>query len=277
MRAAWLVAFATGAALSMAEPVELSAQGASARSRTQERSTAAERARREAERDRMRAQRERAASGRTQPARGVTPPVTRQGNVPLSARGNRIDDREYERDRRRDARERAADRINDRYYDDRYDRDRYNDRRYDYRYDDRYYDGYDWRRWRDSNTPAFCRSGSGHPVYGRQWCRDRGFDLGHDRWDRYSWGDIILRSPRDRRYDRYDYSFGRSVLGDILGLTLLSRFESYGHSYGRGGTTGRWFNDHGNRVLELCIGGVPFALLYDHDRDGRVDRVLLRR
>ena len=26
--------------------------------------------------------------------------------------------------------------------------------------------------------PAFCRSGEGHPVHGRQWCRDKGWDVG---------------------------------------------------------------------------------------------------
>jgi len=25
--------------------------------------------------------------------------------------------------------------------------------------------------------PAFCRSGEGHPVHGRQWCRDKGWDV----------------------------------------------------------------------------------------------------
>jgi hypothetical protein len=24
--------------------------------------------------------------------------------------------------------------------------------------------------------PAFCRSGAGHPVFGREWCRERGWD-----------------------------------------------------------------------------------------------------
>lgn len=26
------------------------------------------------------------------------------------------------------------------------------------------------------NGPAFCRSGAGHPVHGRAWCRDKGWD-----------------------------------------------------------------------------------------------------
>ena len=29
----------------------------------------------------------------------------------------------------------------------------------------------------NGNGPAFCRSGEGHPVHGRQWCRDKGWDV----------------------------------------------------------------------------------------------------
>ncbi|MGI8618405.1 MAG: hypothetical protein ACR2L6_04865, partial [Gemmatimonadaceae bacterium] len=36
-------------------------------------------------------------------------------------------------------------------------------------------------------APSFCRSGAGHPNWGRQWCIDKGFGLGSDngtRWGR---------------------------------------------------------------------------------------------
>jgi hypothetical protein len=60
----------------------------------------------------------------------------------------------------------------------------------------------DDRRWDDQRRgdrpgPAFCRSGAGHPVHGRQWCRDKGFGLG---------GDVLFgRTGRvdDRRSDVY--------------------------------------------------------------------------
>ncbi|HLT48536.1 MAG TPA: hypothetical protein VK002_14985 [Rubricoccaceae bacterium] len=52
---------------------------------------------------------------------------------------------------------------------------RYDGRRYGR---DRYYDR-DGRYDRDGNRgdrgPAFCRSGEGHPVFGRRWCTDRGY------------------------------------------------------------------------------------------------------
>lgn len=37
------------------------------------------------------------------------------------------------------------------------------------------------RRMRDDGTPAFCRTGEGHPVFGRRWCLERGFGLGSIR------------------------------------------------------------------------------------------------
>ncbi len=33
----------------------------------------------------------------------------------------------------------------------------------------------------NGNGPAFCRSGEGHPVHGRQWCRDKGWDVAQQR------------------------------------------------------------------------------------------------
>src|SRR5688500_8111477 len=35
-------------------------------------------------------------------------------------------------------------------------------------------------------APSFCRSGEGHPVWGRQWCLDKGFGLGD--YNDFSWG-----------------------------------------------------------------------------------------
>jgi hypothetical protein len=125
--------------------------------------------------------------------------------------------------------------------------------------------------------PAFCRSGQGHPVHGRQWCVQKGFGLGAERWDRTVWGDIILGQPRDRR--RYDdgRTMGRGTLGDILGDVLLGRFESYGRQHGSGPVTGNWVPGADAAILQLSIGGVPFAQLVDNRRNGRIDSLLLRR
>lgn len=244
MRASWIMAIAAAAAIGMAAPTELMAQGNSSRARQQQelqrqRQQAREQARRDAERDRLRRQEQ----------------ARQRAGVVL----RRNDDYDRSRDRR------DYDRSRDRRYDDR-SRDRRDDR-----YDPR--DVFDRRDDRYSNNrgPAFCRSGEGHPVKGRQWCRDKGFGLGRER-SRDIWGDIVFR---DRRYD--DRRLDRSTLGDILGSVVLGRFDSYGRSYyGSGSLNGRWL-DNRSSALQLYMGGIPIARLIDTNRDGRVDSVSLTR
>jgi hypothetical protein len=45
----------------------------------------------------------------------------------------------------------------------------------------------------NGNGPAFCRSGEGHPVHGRQWCRDKGWDVS---------GTSVFDRDRTRQRDR---------------------------------------------------------------------------
>lgn len=135
-----------------------------------------------------------------------------------------------------------------------------------------------WGRQQQARQgPAFCRNGQGHPVHGRRWCQDKGFGLGNERWERARVEDIIFGQPRDRR--RYDNgaTMNRTVLGDILGPVVLGQFEGYGRQRGGGNITGNWLTGVDGRVLQLSIGGVPFAQLVDSRGRGRVDSVLLRR
>jgi hypothetical protein len=120
-------------------------------------------------------------------------------------------------------------------------------------------------------SPAFCRSGAGHPVFGRQWCDDKGFGLGSQRWDRARWEDVVLGQPQRR--GRLD----RSGLGDVLGDVVLGRLHSYGRRHGSGALSGTWLDEAGAAVLQLSVGSTPFARLIDVNRNGRVDTVLLRR
>ena len=241
MRAGWLVAIAAGAAIGMAAPADLSAQGKSNRARQQQemqrqRQQAREAARLEAERKQRASVQQRARREQ----------ANRSGLVL-----RRNDD--YERARR------ERDRRDGR-YNDPWDVLGRNDDRYDRR-NDRY----------DRRGPAFCRSGEGHPVHGRQWCRDKGFSMGHDR-SRDRWGDIIYR---DRRYD--NRTMGRSTLENILGSVVLGRFDSYGRSSVRDGSlNGRWLDTRAT-VLQLYMGSTPIARLIDTNRDGRVDNVSLLR
>lgn len=236
MRAGWLVAIAAGTAIGMA-PAEAWAQGNSNRARQQQemqrqRQQAREAARREADRKQSAAQQ----------ARERREQANRSGLVL-----RRNDD--YDRARR------DRDRRDDR-YDDRGDIFGRNDDRYDRR---------------DRRGPAFCRSGEGHPVHGRQWCRDKGFGIGQDR-SRDIWGDIIYR---DRRYD--NRQMGRSTLENILGSVILGRFDAYGRTNVRSGSlNGRWLDSRAS-VLQLYMGATPIARLIDTNRDGRVDSVSLLR
>jgi hypothetical protein len=247
MRTNWLIAIAAGAAIGASAPTELLAQGNSNRARQQQqqqRQDAREQERRQAERAQLQRQRE---QQRLQAERAQ---LQRQREQQRRQQATQV------RIRRDDDRYRRNDR--DRRYDNRWD-----DRRYDSRYDDRY----------DRRGPAFCRSGEGHPVFGRQWCRDKGFGLGRER-SRDIWGDIIYRD-RDRRSD--DRRLDRRTLGDILGSVVLGRFDQYGRTYygGQGDIGGRWLD--GRSVMQLYMGGIPFARLIDRDRDGRVDDVILAR
>lgn len=67
----------------------------------------------------------------------------------------------------------------------------------DWEYDD------DGRRGERGGGPAFCRTGEGHPVFGRDWCWDKGFGVGDRGYnDRYGNGrsdDVLGRRKDDRR------------------------------------------------------------------------------
>jgi hypothetical protein len=290
----WILAAATGAALGIASPDMADAQAASTRSSRATQVPTKEQDRREAEREKLREARtgtgdsrnsaSQAERERIELERARAEQVRRAGDnrartvQDTRARQEAIA-REEERDRLRRQREayEASHRPTDRYSDGRYYDDRYDDYTYGYGYDNDRYDR-DGRptNWRNTNSPPFCRSGAGHPVHGRQWCRDKGYSLGNDQWGRDSWGNILLGASRDRRLERYDQTFSRNILADLLGSVLLNRFENYGRQYSQGSTTGRWSLDGGASVLQLYVGGLPVARLVDMNRDGRVDNVYLR-
>lgn len=69
--------------------------------------------------------------------------------------------------------------------------------------------------------PAFCRSGAGHPVFGRRWCLEKGFGLGargdvfFDDGRVIFWDDDTPVIVRDRRF-RGDRGFWEEALDRIL-------------------------------------------------------------
>lgn len=129
----------------------------------------------------------------------------------------------------------------------------------------------DARRVREG-APAFCRSGEGHPVWGRDWCLEKGFGLGSDGdlwWGRSSRvEDIVFRSPRDRR---------ELTLRDILDDVVLDRLALHALTLGADEPlVGFWLGEpEGPRVLRLEAGGLPVAELVDYDRDDGVDALLV--
>ena len=167
--------------------------------------------------------------------------------------------------------DRRDDRRDDRCYDDRYDgkRDKKKDRDRD---NDRWSNCDDDRRdehYRGGNGPKFCQNGQGHPVHGRAWCRQKGWDNASLR--NTGWGDVILRRPR---YEQS--SLGSSVLEQILGRTVYNRFDGQRSRLGLDSNmTGQWRNTSNGTVLDLYASGIQVAQLIDRNRDGRADVVLM--
>jgi hypothetical protein len=126
-----------------------------------------------------------------------------------------------------------------------------------------------------SGAPAFCRSGEGHPVWGREWCVNKGFGLGDYRDVR--WGrttdvrDIIFRPNTDRA------TLARDVLIGVLGDVVFNRLGLHSLTLGYSEPlTGVWLGEPtGPRVLRLSSGGYPVAEIYDGDRDNRADALVV--
>jgi len=116
--------------------------------------------------------------------------------------------------------------------------------------------------------PPFCRNGQGHPVHGRQWCDQKG-------WSRAGgWGDVIFRTPQERRRGMVD----RGGLLDTLGDVVFGRLDGQRQRAGASGPLqGRWVQDRrtGASILQVRAGNQPLAEFTDLDGDGRADLVLM--
>lgn len=125
-------------------------------------------------------------------------------------------------------------------------------------------------------SPSFCRSGSGHPVWGRQWCIDKGFGLGTDndlRWSRViDPSNVVITRPTTG-------DLTRDVLVDVLGSVVLNRLATHAVTLGlQEPLMGRWLGDtpdSGPRVLLLSSGTRPVAEVVDLNRDNTADLVLV--
>jgi hypothetical protein len=124
-------------------------------------------------------------------------------------------------------------------------------------------------------APSFCRSGAGHPVWGREWCIDKGFGLG--AYEDYRWG---------RTRDVGDIIYSRGTLGDrimggalenLLGTTAFNRLALHAVTLGLldplvGSFIGQ---PTGPQYLVVNSGTYPVAEFYDTNRDNRWDDLLI--
>jgi hypothetical protein len=126
------------------------------------------------------------------------------------------------------------------------------------------------------NGPSFCRSGRGHPQFGWDWCRERGWDRSSNsrypvRWEERGWDDVIFGRRDDRRS-----TLDRRGLDDILGDVVFGRIDTRRRELGTSGDwLGRWTTTRNGRELFITAGGIPVARLIDRNGDRRVDSVLL--
>lgn len=126
-----------------------------------------------------------------------------------------------------------------------------------------------------SGAPSFCRSGAGHPVWGRQWCLDKSFGLGdHEdvRWGRTTTlGDIIFGRTTTTG------NLANDVLPGLIGNTAYDRLALHAMTLGyTEPLTGVWaVEPTGRRVLLVNSGRSPVAEIVDVNRDNRADLLLV--
>lgn len=144
-------------------------------------------------------------------------------------------------------------------------------------------DARDLGRWRvgvlddqvRGDGPSFCRSGAGHPVWGRQWCLDKGFGLGG--YEDFRWGrnldpvNVIFTQPSLR-----DQLMG-AALERVLGTTTYNRLALHAVTLGLvDPLAATWYTEStGPQLLRVNSGVYPVAEIVDTNRDLTGDLLLL--
>lgn len=80
-----------------------------------------------------------------------------------------------------------------------------------------------WYPIRNGSGPSFCRSGAGHPVWGLEWCLDKGYGIGTSGTWFLRGDDLFLRDGNRvivlrNRADEADRTFWGAVVGQLLAL-----------------------------------------------------------
>ena len=80
-----------------------------------------------------------------------------------------------------------------------------------------------WYPVRNGSGPSFCRSGAGHPVWGLEWCLDKGYGIGRPGMWFLRGDDLFLRDSNRvivlrNRADDADRAFWGAVVSQLLAL-----------------------------------------------------------
>jgi hypothetical protein len=113
-------------------------------------------------------------------------------------------------------------------------------------------------------SPSFCRSGEGHPVWGRQWCLQKGFGLGTS--PNIEWaaardiGNLVFVRPITTTT-----MLTRDALLSLLGPVAFNRLALHALTLGyTDPLTGLWRTDAtGPNVLLVNSGRWPVAEVVD--------------
>lgn len=126
-----------------------------------------------------------------------------------------------------------------------------------------------------AGAPSFCRSGAGHPVWGRQWCIDKGFGLG--TFNGLRWGRTTDVRNIGFGSGRFTNRLGESALLSLLGPTVFDRLALHAVTLGLvEPLTGMWVSQPtGPRLLMVNSGPQPVAELVDTNRDNLADLMLV--
>ena len=141
----------------------------------------------------------------------------------------------------------------------------------------------DLGRWRvgvlddrvNEGSPAFCRSGEGHPVWGRQWCLEKGFGLGG--YEDFRWGRSL--DPVNITY--HQPSLREQLMGAalerVLGTNTYNRLALHAVTLGLvDPLAGTWYTEPtGSQLLRVNSGVYPVAEIVDTNRDFTGDLLLL--
>jgi hypothetical protein len=95
-------------------------------------------------------------------------------------------------------------------------------------------------------------------------------------WVAADWGPVRISVASRQPFFRQG-TFDRQDLRYLLGKETVKQIEQHAKRMGiRGRTEGQWFQvDRATTVLEVTVGRVPVAELYDYRSDGFIDELFL--